>query len=372
MRLTKKLLSFIQRVIRQDPDAFIALRLWYSSGSMTWSVQDATLTTVVADGPGQSLSVDLTQYTITSLVSYLASQPGYTVTYIDGTELSQLSAQVLLDASGDIGASNGNAIYGYTNPLYSYMEAMAGELAVAEGQIAQAIQQMSTKTGRDIWLDEIGSYYGVPRLPAELDVSYGPRIIAEVLRPRGNNVAIEAAIKVYTGQSASVTDVVLYGSPTPAYNGAINYDGTSHYNATSKPQYGLFDIDYGYDLINGGDITSFAAIVRDLIGRLRDAGTHLRALTLTGSAISDAYTTPPSDGSDTQSLVVIGILSDSAAAGDDSAFAAAVSMSALADAAVAGSEDLELLVTYNVHYDGVRYYDGSVPYSGGSAVPESI
>src|SRR3546814_13370164 len=111
--------------------------------------------------------------------------------------------------------------------------------------------------------------------------------------PRGNNVAMEAAIKVYTGQDAKVTDVTLYGDPFPRYDATIRYDGTYNYNSTRQPLYGLFDVDYGYDFINGGDITQFHQIVRELVGRLRDAGTHLRSLLLRGSDL-DAALTPRS------------------------------------------------------------------------------
>src|SRR3546814_4396237 len=95
---------------------------------------------------------------------------------------------------------------------------------------------MSTKTAQGEWLDELGGYYGVPRIQGENDASYGPRIIAEVLRPRGNNVAMEAAIKVYTGQDAKVTDVTLYGDPFPRYDATIRYDGTRSEEHTSELQ----------------------------------------------------------------------------------------------------------------------------------------
>jgi hypothetical protein len=370
MRLTDKLLSLIHGVIKKDPERFIALRLRYSTGAMTWRVKDAVLTTTVSDGPGHSLSIDLTQYTISGLVGYLASQAGYSVVYVDSTELSGLSARILLDATGDLAVSNGDAIYGYTNVAYAYLEAMAVELDAAETQVTQMVRQMSTKTASDVWLDEIGGYYGILRLDGELDSSYGPRIIAEVLRPRGNNVAIEAAIKTYTGQSATVTDVVVFGTSTPGHDGSISYDGTHLYNATAKPQYGLFDVEYGYDLINGGSITDFAAIVRSLIQRLRDAGTHLRALTLTGSALVDSFTGPADDG-DVQSLAVAATLTDTLTAPSD-AFATSAVISDMSDTLTAPSDSVGISVTYNVFHNGARTYNGSVPYSGGTTVVEAL
>lgn len=374
MRLTEKLLSLIHRAIKKDPVEFIALRLRYSTGVMTWKVQDAILTTTVVDGPGQSLTVDLTQYTITQLVNFLASKPGYTVAYIDGTDKAQMSARVLLDATGDIATSNGDAIKGYTNALFSYLESMAVELNAAEVQVSEMVKQMSTKTASGEWLDELGGYYGVPRLQSESDVSYGPRIIAEVLRPRGNNVAIEAAIKTYTGQVAKVTDVVTFSSPVPAYNGAITHNGAASYNAASGPAYGLFDVEYGYDLINGGSITEFAATIRSLLSRLRDAGTHLRALTLTGSALTDTFTSPPVDDGSTQSLSVVAGLADTALAGDDSAFATSAIISTMTDSLTAPADTgIGLSITYDISYNGVRTYNGFVPHGGGGgAIVEFI
>lgn len=371
MRLTKKLLSLIHQVFRKDPDQFIALRLRYSTGHMTWRVQDAVLTTSVNGGPGQNLTIDLTQFTIAQLVSHLAAQPGYSVVYIDGSDLIGLSARVLLDAEGDIETSNGDALYGYTNVLFAYLEAFAVELAAAEAQVKEMVRQMSTRTAGDVWLDELGGYYGVPRLRGEQDGSYGPRIIAEVLRPRGNNVAIEDAIKTFTGQYAKVTDVVVYGIATPAYNGTITHNGARQYNATAKPQYGLFDVEYGYDLINGGSITEFAQIVRDLIGRLRDAGTHLRALTLTGSAMADAYEAAPTDGSSTQDLAVTVGLSDALTAPSE-AFANAVALGAMADAMLEPADAMSMGVAYSTTYNGARTYNGMVLHASGSTVSETL
>ena len=370
MRLTEKLLSWIHRAIKKDPVRFIALRLRYSTGAMTWKVQDCVLTTAVTGGPGQSLTIDLSQYTLSQLVSLLASKPGYSVSYADTSELSQLSARVLLDGEGDIATSNGDAIYGYTNLLHAFMEPMAAELSEAERQAKQAIRQMSTKTAEKEWLDELGGYYGVPRLSGETDSAYSPRIVAEVLRPRGNNVAIEAAIKTFTGQSAKVTDVVIYTNPTPAYDGTEAHNSTITHNATAQPRYGLFDVEYGYDLLNGGDISEFAQTVSGLISRLRDAGTHLRALTLTGGEIEDALTNAPTDGGDLVFAMSADLADALTAPTEDTVISAAVS--AMSDAAPDPIEYASANITYSTTHNGLRYYNALVAHASGSVVPEVL
>jgi hypothetical protein len=368
MRLTKKLLSFLHRVFDKDPTPFLALRLSYGGTSMTWAVSDAVLKTTVAGGPGANLSVDLKQYTIAGLVAYLAAQPGYSVLYADTSDLSKLSARVLLDASGDISQSNGDHLYGYTSVLWSYLEASANELANAKAQVDEAIKQITTVTASGEWLDELGGYYGVPRLQGELDDQYGPRIIAEVLRPRANNVAMEAAISAYTGQSTTVTDVTLYTLSPPIYNGLYNYDGTQHHNSASVPRYGLFDVQYAYDLIGGGDITDFQQVVHDLINRLRDAGTQLRSLSLVGSTIFDTLTAP----TDSMPGMAVSIPLDDALTAPTETTSIATNLDLGSDTLSAPTDDETITISYSTTYNGLRTHDGSVPYSSGSSIPETL
>lgn len=370
MRLTQKLLSFLNRVFDKDPQSFIAFRLRYDGG-MVWKVEDGVFTTTVTDGSGEDLAIDLSQYRIADLINHLAAQPGYEIAYGDQSERSLLSALVLMDGSGDIDQSNGDHVLGYTSVLWSYMESQAYELQQARAQIPNAIAQMSTKTAQDEWLDELGDYYGVPRIEGENDQSYGPRIIAEVLRPRSNNVAMQEAIKVFTGQDALVTDVTLYGDTFPLYDGAIQHDGAWVYNAEAQPLYGLFDVQYGYDFINGGDITQFHEIVRGLVGRLRSAGTHLRSLQLSGSDLTDTFAPPPTDGGDIP-WVVSADLDDTLVAPDDDDLAMSGSLAAMSDDFAAPDDEIGLTITYDYRYEGARRYDGTTAHLGGEIVTEAL
>lgn len=369
MQITPKLLSFLNWVFDKDPGKFLALRLRYDGG-MTWKIENAVLTTIIDGEPGENLSVDLSQYTLGSLSSYLAGKTGYTVSYIDGSELSGLSALVLIDASGDIDQSNGDHLYGYTNILWSYMEAAASELEQAETQIGEMLNQMSTRTGSGEWLDELGGYYDVPRLQGELDVQYGPRIIAEVLRPRANNVAMEEAISVYTGQTTTVRDVTLYGNTPPLYDATYSYDGTVLHDSVATPVYGLFDVEYGYDLINGGDVAEFSQVVRDLVNRLRDAGTHLRQLLLKASTLSDALTAP-FDGADALPLAIDLATADTLDEPSDSS-EMSIAFAQMADPLGAPSDEETIDISYSHTYSGLRLYNGIMTHNSGSTVTESL
>lgn len=363
MRLTQKLLSFIHRVFDKDPLPFLALRLQYDGG-LTWQVADGVLSTTVTGGSGQNLAISLADYRLGELANFIGVQPGYAIAYVDRSELSLLSSRVLIDGSGDIALSNGDHLYGYQSPLWSYMEAQSNELEQAETQIGEMLKQMSTTTASDVWLDELGGYYGVPRLQGEMDGSYGPRIIAEVLRPRSNNVALEMAISAYTGQPTTVSDVIEYGPTFPLYNGAIERDSTHFYNASAAPIYGLFDVVYAYDLLNGSDQTAFAQTVIGIINRYRAAGTHMRqlALLLDGSGMEDMLT-PPADAVST--IAVAAAMTDTLTAPTEAAFGIAATLAAFADTLNTPVDDASTTIHYNYKYNSIRQYNGDIFRLGG-------
>lgn len=338
MSLLQKLLGYLNRVFDKDPGKFLALRLNYA-GAMTWSIVDGILTTMVVGGVGAPLNIDLSQYTIQGLVTFIAGQAGYSVSYIDRSGYASLSALVLIDDANDQSLSNGDHVYGFTSLLWSWMAAQAKELSLAGAQIANLPAEMSTPTADGYWLDYIGGLFGFPRKTvtisgtalAEPDYIYAPRIPNEVIRPRGNNIAIAMAISDATGgQAGLVVDAVAYGSGTPAYDGSITYNGAHLYNASAALIYGLFDVQYAFDLEGSFDLTELAATVVDTVEKFRDAGTHLRAVAVVGSTLTDFASAPPVD---------------------------------------AGAA---MTVFHAYVHDGSFRYDGSHPYSGGVSIAETL
>ncbi len=281
MQLTTKLLSSINRVFEKDPERFLALRLRHSA-PMNWDIADAVLRTFVADLPQNNLSVDLRQYTLSSLATFLAAQPGYQV-ILPPDPLPPVSATTLIDGEGDINESNGDHLYAYSSLLWSYMEANAVELTTARAQIVEAIEQLSTRTADAEWLDELGSYYAVERRPGELDAQYGPRIIATVLMPRGNNIAIAAAIEqVSNGLRARIVDSVDTPVINRFRNGSILFNGAfPHASGEGIYAHNLFDALFDVDF--SSPIAFDAARIAAIINDFRDAGNHLRRMSLSGS-----------------------------------------------------------------------------------------
>jgi hypothetical protein len=368
MKLTKTLLGYLNRVFNKDPLEFRALSIDYAGDGMTWTVADGVLTTTVSGGRGVDLSIDLSAYTLDALVSFIAAQPGYTTTYLSA-ENKALSALVLLDATGDISASGGGDLYGYSNVLWAYMEANAAELKAAEASIQSLASEMQTTTADTIWLDLLGIYYAVPRLTNESDASYGPRIIATVIRPASNNVAIEQAIETWTGQQATVTDVVLRGVTGNIYNGDHKHDGSIKHDAVNTNVYGLFDVTYAYDLITGGDLSSFQSTVISLVNTLRAAGTHMRSIALTGSVLTDKLTPP----TDSFSIISVGAtFNDTLTAPTETVSPMGVQMAAFSDTLTTPTDSASMTVAYNYKHNGIRKYDGTVEHLGGQVITESL
>lgn len=387
MRLTQNLLGYLPRVFERDPAPFVALRLRYAGG-LTWRVADGVLTTSPIDGPVSAtlsldfleqayqaspgsvdLQVDLSDHTLASLFTLLSAQPGYSAPFLTA-DLAGLSALTLIDGEGDQGTVYGDRLMGYTSLAYAYMETMAAELAEAGAEIDDMLTQLDTTTAEGEWLEDWGARYAVPRLTGEPDPAYANRIIAEVIRPRGNNVAIAAAISAYTGQDTTVTDAVVWGGPNPAYNAVRTHNAAVNHSSTATPIYGLFDVNYGYDLVEGGSIAAFQQTVRGLVERLRDAGTQLRALTLAGGALVDEA--PMGREANARQLVYVRpALTDTAAI--DDALLGADGATVLADSSAAPTDATDSLsVTYDHTYRGTLRYTGGTPYGGGLVLTGGI
>ncbi|HCE08618.1 MAG TPA: hypothetical protein DEQ40_08460 [Oxalobacteraceae bacterium] len=369
MKLTQTLLGYLNRVFNKDPQQTLAIQFSYAGTNMSWVVAEKVLTVSVVGGIGAGFSVALESYTLASLAAYIASLNGFTVTALaPDLQLRALAASVLLDGTGNQNSSGGNNLYCYTSNLYSYYEAVADELNTAETAVVECIKQISilqedqTPSAAGIWLDEIGGYYAVPRITGESDSSYGPRIISEVLRPRANNVALEAAIKAFTGQQTSVVDASVPSFSVPIFNAAQTFNGGNLYNSTGSFQYNIFDVSVGYDLLFGGDPTTFKNTVTAVVDRLRDAGTHMRSLLLTGSIVSDTLT-PPEDGFGI--ITVAPTLADTLTAPTEGKLMG-IGMIGFGDTLTAPNDNTnQNAIVYTTKFNSGRNFDGLVIYAGG-------
>lgn len=261
MKITQRLVNYLHRVFDKSPDQFLALRIQCDGTGLTWAISDAMLTTTPVGGTAAPLSIDLSAYSVAALASHISAQAGYSVPYVDTSALSVLSSQVLMDGVGNVAQTNGDHLYGYTSVVWAFMDANAAELEAAGAQIGNMLQQMNTITASGSWLDLQGAYYGVPRHVGEQDAQYGPRIIATVIRPLGNNVAIESALRVLNGGlAASVVD----------------------YDVLVNNSYCLFDVNFSVtlEMLSVSTLLEWQASIGAVIESMRDAGTHVRQVNI--------------------------------------------------------------------------------------------
>lgn len=215
MRLTETLLGYLNSPFNKDPQPFLALRIAYTGGTLTWKVEDGRLFTFIAGEPNKALSIDLSQHTIQSLVTAITAVAGYTVPFYD-LEHASLGAITLIDTglstpiiNGAGTSSNDDHIYAYTALLWIWLEAMAEWLNTIRLDIEEMLIELrtATKGARGFWQEFWAGYFAVFRKAGETDAGFHERVKSEVLAIRSNNKALEKFIKVNTGYAARVVDI---------------------------------------------------------------------------------------------------------------------------------------------------------------------
>jgi hypothetical protein len=296
MRLTKKLVSFLHRVFNRDPIPFPALQIACADGPFNWTIADqpasldqadlgseegqmqsvavpatTSILTITPVGAGAAeLVIDLGAYTIAGLAAFIASQPGYSVQYQDTSPYAALSAFILLNGAGNSDAPNGDCLFGYTSLTWAFMDAYAAELETARTQIANMPAMMNPLTAYESWVDYLGAFFGVVRQLGELDAQYGQRIVATVIRPLGNNVAIAEALRMLNGGLAVTV---------------------SDYDQLTNNSYGLFDVDFSASLalLATTTTTDFMALIGGTVNQMRMAGTFMRVLSIVAPVEASTY-----------------------------------------------------------------------------------
>lgn len=298
MRLTKKLVSFLHRVFNKGPIPVPALQVACAGGTFTWQIRDqpssfnrpdwrdgdadtdvqattvpittSILTIVPTAGGASPLTIDLGSYTVAGLAAFIASQPGYAVPFQNTSSYSTLSALVLLNGTGNTSAPNGDCLFGYSSLTWAFMDAYAAELETARTQIANMPAMMNPLTAYESWVDYLGAFFNVSRQLGEADTQYGQRIVATVIRPLGNNVAIAEALRVLNGGLAvTVAD----------------------YDQLTNNSYGLFDVDFSASLalLDSTTTTELTALIGGIVNQMRMAGTFMRTLSIITPVEASTY-----------------------------------------------------------------------------------
>lgn len=201
MTVLQKLLKYPHAAVF-DASAHPALAFYLQHPlGAEWLVADDVLLTAAGS---ETFSYDLELRTVGQLASDLQSD-GFVVSGLSG-DFSGMSATVLADGKGREADSNGDHVYGFTNPLHSLYGGYAKELRVASKQVGEALKQMVITQAEDEWLDLWGQLYDQSRKQNEPDAQFAPRIPKEAFRVRVNALAIEQAIKDATGKDVRIEE----------------------------------------------------------------------------------------------------------------------------------------------------------------------
>jgi hypothetical protein len=366
-RLTEKLLSYMYTALDQDPERFVAFRARHATGVFSYAVVDYDVTCYV--NGVQVLAVSLKDNTLKELTEKIGSLNGMSIVYKAEPDVMDLSACVLMEASGAQNQSNGDIWYGYASLLWIYLESTGRELTDARIAIDAMMAQLSVRTAESEWLDYWGEHFGVPRIGTEIDPTYSVRMITEILRPRENNKAMEAALFERFGQTATVVDSPRSKGQTNQYNGFYPHNGSRIYNGTSDLYYGLFDVVVAYDLLSAASPNTFAKDVKAFLEKFRAAGTNLNSLALSGGAITDTYSGTITES--TTLAISVPSLADTVTAPSETFPVMPVSLAILADTFTPGTDSTSATISYNTLYNSVRFFDGIADYNSGSDVPDA-
>lgn len=267
MSIIQKMLTYLHRVFDKDPQRMLAMRVAHTD-SLTWTILDGQLVIQTAD---DEITADLSEYTLDELRIFLDAQAGISIPYFDAT-IADRSALILMDGAGDQDESNGDHFYVYTSLLWAFAGAYGTELRLIRSCIELIPDQMSVPASRGEWLEYLGEWMGMPRLTGEDDDTYSRRIIADIIKPRCNNVAIQDALATKFGLALS--QVKVLDAPLAAYAPIVPASGHTHH-------YCEFDIELEppFDGIDPYDMPPF-------VKPLRVHGTRLRRIvTILPSAV---------------------------------------------------------------------------------------
>jgi hypothetical protein len=282
-----KLLSHLPTYFDVSADEILAFEIEPLLPGFRWHIENHVLFGLV-DG-AQIVRVDLAPLTVGEVVQRLQ----------DAGVIASANILVPANAPGiTIMDAVGGGVNLHRSLLWRFLDMFATELTAARAAVDAALDQMSVPTADGEWLDEWGAYFSFSRIDGERDEVYGQRLIAEIIKPKQNNMAIAMAVRQAYGQSCTVLDVIEWEFISIVHDASAEvgpfrfYDGTSTYSASSKRRFGRFDVAVGYSLESGADLPGYAALVRSLVERLRAAGTQMRALVLGGSELLDQARVP--------------------------------------------------------------------------------
>jgi hypothetical protein len=245
----------------RDAHAVPVFTLTYNGVSATVTIQTKTLVTSIGGGTGSALSVNLANYTIAALVTFLNAQTGYTASLTVGAS-GTASALSLVEVVAQPLSAEPLTLYQFTSVNWLIWMPILWQLQLAQLNLQNALDELYVTTSDSGFLDFWGRVYGnVTRDLNETDNAYALRIMTEATRPRLTALALEEAVLsevgVTIGTTSRLSDVgFMWG-----------HGGWSEQQYVTFP---LYPTCFAVNAPNGGSVD--VASVSPVIERNRAAG----------------------------------------------------------------------------------------------------
>lgn len=264
MRLLENMLDWVHDGFNRSPEGRTAIYLTSNDSSLRVGLADGVLSFSQAVGDGLGMGLD--GLSIGQVFASIdAAYPGQARLVAD---LAARPARMLLAPRRYLDPVSGDFVYvfgAYQSLLYGLLDVYSLALEAVGTDVQAMLAQSYLHSATDIWLDEWGGYLGVARLLGEADGDYLNRIIAVIIQPKCNNVALAMAIAQNFGlNEVTVTDI--------------------------DAKQGFFTVNMPFDLLGGDTPTLLANAVTVLVNQLKAAGTVLDSVYLepTGGTLAEA------------------------------------------------------------------------------------
>jgi hypothetical protein len=129
---------------------------------------------------------------------------GFT-TVLAATEYGTMLARGIIEQGL---AQSGDSIGYHQSLLWSELKTCAWELDDQRSRIDDANRQLYLHSATGSWADEWGDLFGTYRVTGESDDAFLGRAIAEAIRPRSNNVALENILQEAYGLTCTMRDAL--------------------------------------------------------------------------------------------------------------------------------------------------------------------
>jgi hypothetical protein len=204
-----RVLGLLYRKLVRDPLAVLALRP-RGATSMRWAIAEApalTARTLAIQRAGEpDVAVSLDDRTIAQVRDALLAAGVVLDFATDDPEILTLSALALVPGTGEQWQSNGDHIYAYRNPLWSWADPVGRWLDQSRTDIGEMLRMLVVRQSGGYWSELWASYFGLARKPGEGDDALNRRTEYEWRRPRSNPKAIEANIRHLLGAEVTVRE----------------------------------------------------------------------------------------------------------------------------------------------------------------------